>query len=107
MVANIKDVDFRTLLLDRRERLVAGINVAGEAEGLVHLLHQVDSALEELDKGTYGLCEVCHDPVEKERLLADPLMRFCLDHLTAPQRRALEQDLDTLVEILKENPVKK
>jgi sigma-B regulation protein RsbU (phosphoserine phosphatase) len=99
MVANIKDVDFRTLLLDRRERLVAGINVAGEAEGLVHLLHQVDSALEELDKGTYGLCEVCHDPVEKERLLADPLMRFCLDHLTAPQRRALEQDLELASQI--------
>jgi phosphoserine phosphatase RsbU/P len=93
MVASIKDVDFRTLLMDRRERLVAGMNVAGEAEGLVRLLHQVDSALEELDKGTYGLCEVCHDPIEKERLLADPLMRFCLDHLTTDQRRALEQDL--------------
>jgi phosphoserine phosphatase RsbU/P len=99
MVANLKDVDFRTLLLDRRERLVAGMNVAGEAEGLVRLLHQVDSALEELDNGTYGLCEVCHDPIEQERLMADPLMRFCLDHLTADQRRALEQDLELASQI--------
>jgi phosphoserine phosphatase RsbU/P len=36
---------------------------------------------------------VCHDPVEPERLIADPLLRFCLDHLNEAEQRALEQDL--------------
>jgi sigma-B regulation protein RsbU (phosphoserine phosphatase) len=32
--------------------------------------------------------------VEEDRLLADPLVRYCLDHLTLPQRDALQRDLD-------------
>jgi sigma-B regulation protein RsbU (phosphoserine phosphatase) len=48
-----------------------------------------------LGEGSYGLCEHCHDPIEKERLLADPLIRFCLDHLTVQERRALEEDMET------------
>ena len=58
------------------------------------LLREVDSALERMDKGTYGLCQECHDPVEQDRLLADPLVRYCLDHLTQSERAALQRDLD-------------
>jgi sigma-B regulation protein RsbU (phosphoserine phosphatase) len=47
-----------------------------------------------MNAGTYGLCETCHDPIEADRLRADPLIRFCLDHLTPGEQRALEQDLD-------------
>src|SRR5208283_1849594 len=36
----------------------------------------------------------CHESVDKDLLLADPLVRLCLDHLSADQRRALEQDLE-------------
>ncbi len=46
-----------------------------------------------MEAGTYGLCEVCHEPVEIDRLISDPLTRFCLDHLTRDQQRALEDDL--------------
>jgi sigma-B regulation protein RsbU (phosphoserine phosphatase) len=60
----------------------------------VRLLGEVDSALERMDKGTYGLCEVCHEDIETDRLMADPLTRFCLDHLTTDQQRALEADLE-------------
>jgi len=52
-----------------------------------------------MDQGVYGLCEVCHDRVETERLLADPLMSFCLDHLTSTQQRALEDDLQLASQI--------
>jgi sigma-B regulation protein RsbU (phosphoserine phosphatase) len=45
-------------------------------------------------EGTYGLCLECHDSVERDRLLADPLVRYCLDHLTEMQRTALQRDLD-------------
>ena len=47
-----------------------------------------------MDAGSFGLCEVCHELIEKDRIVADPLVRFCLDHLTEPQQRALEQHLD-------------
>jgi phosphoserine phosphatase RsbU/P len=46
-----------------------------------------------MDAGTYGLCETCHDLIEADRLLANPLEQFCLDHLTTEERRALESDL--------------
>src|SRR6266567_2405187 len=52
-----------------------------------------------LERGTFGLCETCHDTIEAERLLADPLMRFCLDHLTQDEQRALESDLSLAARI--------
>jgi len=60
---------------------------------LAALLGEVDSALARFQNGTYGLCESCHDPLERDRLLVDPLARFCLDDLTESERRALEHDL--------------
>ena len=60
----------------------------------VALLDEVDNAVQRMDAGTYGICEVCHDPVERERLIADPLVRLCLDHLTSEEQRALERDLE-------------
>ena len=81
-------------LSQRKHRLEAAIAVAPHNGGLTGLLREVDSALERMAKGTYGLCEECHDSVETDRLLADPLVRYCLDHLTEPQRAALQRDLD-------------
>jgi sigma-B regulation protein RsbU (phosphoserine phosphatase) len=46
-----------------------------------------------MDAGTFGLCEVCNDPIEQDRLITDPLVRFCLDHLTADEKGLLENDL--------------
>lgn len=57
------------------------------------LLREVDSALQRVETGSYGRCETCGDAIEPERLAADPLTRFCLDHLTRDEARALEQDL--------------
>jgi phosphoserine phosphatase RsbU/P len=54
----------------------------------------VDSAVKRMDEGTYGICDACHDTIEKERLIADPLVRLCLDHLTSDEQRALERDLE-------------
>ena len=86
--------DVRTQLADRRQRieLVMAQN-AGPAPQLEGLLRDIDAALDRLAAGTYGICETCHDPIEQDRLAADPLLRFCIDHLTPSQARALEQDL--------------
>ncbi|HME01145.1 MAG TPA: SpoIIE family protein phosphatase [Terriglobia bacterium] len=86
-------------LLSRRQRLQSVIATTRAGDGLVELLDEVDSALERMENGTYGICEVCHDPVETERLIADPLMRYCLDHLTREQQRELEQDLQLAAEM--------
>ena len=81
-------------LQDRRVRLQAAITETGEDERLAGLLRDVDLALERARDGTYGLCEVCHDSIEADRLTADPLITRCLDHLTSAEVRALEQDLE-------------
>jgi phosphoserine phosphatase RsbU/P len=81
-------------LEERKRRLEAAAAFAPHNSGLAGLLREVDSALDRMAKGTYGLCLECHDTVERDRLLADPLVRYCLDHLTQLQRAALQRDLD-------------
>jgi phosphoserine phosphatase RsbU/P len=81
-------------LVERRQRLEAAIPGSGDAGAhLNHLLQEVDAALVRLDRGSYGLCDACHEPIEPDRLIADPLLRFCLDHLNPSQQRSLEEDL--------------
>jgi sigma-B regulation protein RsbU (phosphoserine phosphatase) len=87
---------FRDQLLDRRQKLETATATVGGANDVTRLLQEVDAALRRMDAGTFGICETCGDPVETERLLADPLTRFCLDHLTPVEQRALEEDLELL-----------
>src|SRR5262249_62354920 len=54
---------------------------------------------ERLRGGQYGLCKVWHDPVEAERLIADPLAQFCLDHLSPREQQMLERDLELAARI--------
>jgi sigma-B regulation protein RsbU (phosphoserine phosphatase) len=81
-------------LEERKRRLEVAVASAPGSSGLAGLLREVDSALDRMAEGTYGICPECHDSVEQERLLADPLVRYCLDHLTQMQRAALQRDLD-------------
>jgi sigma-B regulation protein RsbU (phosphoserine phosphatase) len=89
----VVDSILRTQLLDRRQKLETAVIKSRDAH-LMRLLQEVDSALARMDQGSYGLCEVCHDPIEAERLMADPLVCACLDHLNSDERRALERDLE-------------
>ncbi|HEV7797055.1 MAG TPA: SpoIIE family protein phosphatase [Pyrinomonadaceae bacterium] len=89
----------REQLIDRREKLETAAGAFHRPAELTRLLEEVDAALHRMDLGTYGLCEVCHDPVESERLLADPLTRFCLGDLTPREQRALEEDLELASQI--------
>jgi phosphoserine phosphatase RsbU/P len=92
----------RETLLDRRQKLDAAAAARGAAPNLDRLIAEVDAALARIESGSYGLCETCHDPIETDRLLADPLVRFCLDHLTPREQRALEQDLELAARIQRE-----
>jgi phosphoserine phosphatase RsbU/P len=96
-MAEVTDTYIRGQLENRRDELNAVLAAPAPATpkaDLAALLGEVDSALERMDDGTYGICPQCHDPVEKDRLLADPLVRLCLDHLSSDEQRALERDLE-------------
>ena len=81
-------------LTERRERLEHSAKNLTEPVKIYKLLQQIDRTLERIDKGSYGICEVCHDPIEPERLEYDPMISVCLDHLNTEEQRALEQDLE-------------
>jgi sigma-B regulation protein RsbU (phosphoserine phosphatase) len=94
------EIDFlHGQLEERKRRLETVITQQPGDENLEALLREVDSALDRFAAGTYGLCETCHDTVERDRLLADPLIRYCLDHLTGFERAALQRDLDLASEL--------
>ncbi|HTP68822.1 MAG TPA: PP2C family protein-serine/threonine phosphatase [Dongiaceae bacterium] len=77
----------------RRERLIDATRQSATDATLRELLSNVDAALARLKTGTFGICEECHESIEADRLLCDPLVRFCLDHLSGEEQRALEKDL--------------
>jgi sigma-B regulation protein RsbU (phosphoserine phosphatase) len=93
------DTILRDQLLERRRRLEQAAVAAGETGQVRNLIQEVDAALARIETGSYGLCQVCHEPIEAERLICDPLSRFCLDHLTPSQQRALEGDLQLAARI--------
>ena len=56
----------------------------GEYTSLAHSLREqlddVEKALDALDQGRYGLCEICEQPISEARLEAMPTTRRCIDH---------------------------
>ena len=93
----VSERQVRDELQSRRVRLDCAR--ASGLSGVDRLIDEVDDALARIEAGTYGLCETCHDAIEADRLAADPLVRFCLDHLSPEQRALLERDLSMAGEI--------
>jgi phosphoserine phosphatase RsbU/P len=98
-MATAEQTYLRSELEQRRGRLHEALHSPAADSSLSELLTAVDNALSRIDQGTFGICETCHDTIEAERLLADPLVRFCLDHLTSAEQRALESDLSLAARI--------
>lgn len=55
----------------------ADVALLEEAEAA---LDDLDVALRRLEDGTYTGCEVCGDPLDDDRLRAEPLTRRCPQH---------------------------
>lgn len=91
-MADVTTVMLREQLVERRGRLSSAAGMA-DAREVGRLLGEVDAALRRIEEGRFGLCETCGDPIEADRLLANPVERFCIDHLTAREVEALERDL--------------
>jgi RNA polymerase-binding transcription factor DksA len=51
----------------------------GLEEGAQQTLSEIEAALQRIDDGTYGVCEVCGKPIAPERLAAIPWARRCID----------------------------
>ncbi len=98
-MATVIDATMREQLLVRRHKLEEAYHRTDDAAQFRRLLGEVDAALARMEEQTYGLCQICEDPVEAERLLADPLTCVCLGCLTPSQRRALEDDLELAARI--------
>lgn len=104
---------FRNLLLEQRQQAVAalradevtalegndGVFDSGEASQLdlnkstsfdlgdreLHLIEEIDEALQRIEDGTYGQCVRCGKPIDEERLKAMPTARY-----DAPCQAAIE-----------------
>lgn len=42
------------------------------------LLHQIDQALNRIDKGDYGYCVACDEPIAPKRLELNPVVQTCI-----------------------------
>lgn len=50
-------------------------------------LVQVEAALQRIDEGRYGICEVCGDPIDPARLKAMPSASLCITDLQRLETR--------------------
>jgi RNA polymerase-binding protein DksA len=64
--------DLASETFEREKDLAIGESVEG-------LLRRVISALDKIERGTYGTCDACGRPIKKARLRALPFATLCLD----------------------------
>jgi RNA polymerase-binding transcription factor DksA len=55
-------------------------NKSAMLETLEPKLREVEKALEKIEKGTYGTCEICGKEIEHDRLEANPSAKTCIEH---------------------------
>jgi len=98
-MATTMDGFIREQLLDRRHKLQHAVQQPENANRFYSLLVEVDNALARIEEGSYGICEKCSGTIESDRLLADPLLRFCLCDLSENEKVALERDLELAAQV--------
>ncbi|WP_405391379.1 TraR/DksA C4-type zinc finger protein [Streptomyces sp. NBC_01102] len=74
------DADTGTKNITREHEL----SLAANAQ---EMLEQTERALARLDAGTYGLCEVCGNPIGKARMQAFPRATLCVEDKQKQERR--------------------
>jgi sigma-B regulation protein RsbU (phosphoserine phosphatase) len=81
-------------LLELRDKLNETITVSKSYTHLTDLKQEVEAALNKIENGTFGICELCKEEIEDEYLQTDPLVKICFSHLTEEQKRNIEKDLE-------------
>ncbi|GJL78981.1 MAG: molecular chaperone DnaK [Nitrospinaceae bacterium] len=49
-------------------------------------LKQVDEAIEKINKGEYGICSTCDQPIPEARLEVMPFAKFCVECMSKIER---------------------
>lgn len=44
-----------------------------------HMIMYIDAALSRINKGTYGICTACNEPISEQRLQAVPYAGLCIN----------------------------
>jgi RNA polymerase-binding transcription factor DksA len=80
--ATVADMD--TLPADENE-VADVLEERGENEAIIASLDEqyraVKAALQKIEDGKYGICEVGNEPIEVERLEANPSAKTCIKHI--------------------------
>jgi RNA polymerase-binding transcription factor DksA len=87
LVSNIGELQADDLAKTQDDNFADGGQVAAEQDEIMALatdlraqLDDVQLALDKLDAGTYGRCEICDEPIGDERLAVMPAARYCMAH---------------------------
>lgn len=75
--------DFDTSSADDNERADKIEEFEGNTAVLKELevrYNDIKDALKKIEEGSYGVCETCGEPIEKERLIANQAARTCMKH---------------------------
>ena len=86
------DTYFQAALLERRDLLLRAGRSHSRPE-ITRLLAEVDAALARLDQGAYGICVRCHEHIDTDQLVNDPLAQYCREHPAAAEEDRLKRDL--------------
>jgi RNA polymerase-binding transcription factor DksA len=62
---------------DQMEELATNVPLVEELE---KRYKDVAAALQNMEKGSYGVCEKCEEPIPVKRLFANPAARTCVTH---------------------------
>lgn len=66
-----------TEIADQIEELATNVPIVEELE---KRYREVNAALDRIEKGAYGTCEVCGKEIPKDRLEANPAANTCIEH---------------------------
>ncbi len=81
-------VDDRTSPDDEAQVNEVHERIASQVASLQNSIARIDSALERMEKGTYGTCEACGKEIEETRLSIMPLASLCLADEKNIEKRA-------------------
>lgn len=73
--------NLRGISLDEADE--AAMSMKNTLDGLIFEHHHkeleyIERALEKIENGEYGICEMCDEPISIQRLKAKPHARFCI-----------------------------
>jgi len=57
-------------------------------------MHVIDESIEKIEEGTFGICRICHEPVDLQLLQMDYTAAVCLGHFSDEELRQLESELE-------------